>query len=158
MKKLILALALCSSPALADFGPMPSRLPVAYECDVPANPGRGLPVAVTIQLQGGAADGAMAVAVSEKGEQALGIVSKVTNLYPGDSALKGAFDLTIGLVHERDVSGIAPADIAAVNYITVYEIDHPTAEVKLFRLFEGKKQLGGTLLMNGQGTRCLPKK
>ncbi len=147
MKNLLLALALFSSPAFA----------ADYVCHVDANPDRGLPVSVDIKITPDD-KGGMTLAVSEKGEQPLGFVEKKERLEKWNPDHKGAFELTLGMMHEQDVSGLSAERLEKVDSITAYTIDHPTAEVKLFRFFEGKKQTGGTLLMNGLGTRCLPKK
>lgn len=128
-----------------------------YLCHVPANPERGLPVSVDIKVTPDGEKG-MTLALSDKGEQPLGYVEKIERLEKSNPQHKGAFDLTLGMFHEQDVSGLSPDQVDKVDSILAYAIDHPTAEVKLFRFFEGKKQLGGSLLMNGQGTRCLPNK
>lgn len=158
MKTLLLSVFL-TLPAHADFGPMPAELPTGYECDVPANPERGLPISVTIKLKGPDAEGAMAVTSANGQERALGFVSKIETLEKNKPEHEGAFQLTLGMFHEQDVSGLAPADVNKVSSIRAYEIDHPTTEVKLFRFFGAKnQQLGGSILLGGMGTRCLPKK
>lgn len=87
----------------------------------------------------------------------LGVVSEAGVLNGSDPAQKPAFEMTLGLIAEEDVSGIASSNLKRVKTIEVYRAEAADGdEVLVYKLFDRRKQIGGTIMISGMGTACLP--
>jgi hypothetical protein len=61
------------------------------------------------------------------------------------------------LIWEEDVSGIAEPDLNRVNLIEIFRAQlKGDDEALVYKLMDGDKQIGGTVLISGNGTACLP--
>jgi hypothetical protein len=122
-----------------------------YVCKAAGNPDRGFPTPLRITISPDA-EGSPVIYLGPAGEKLLGKVRKITSLDKSTPA----FAATLSLIGEKDTSGLDAKGLAKITRIAAYEIENPDVEAKVFRLFAGDKQTGGTLLLDVHGTRCLP--
>lgn len=87
----------------------------------------------------------------------LGKISVITVLNKQDASKKHIFDLVLGYISSGGATVTGVQDPGAVERITAYEFNGDENEIKVFRLYNSADaQIGGTLLINGHGTACLP--
>jgi len=128
-----------------------------YACVAKANPDRGFNSGFEIQLSPAAIGGQMKILANGK-QKILGIISETGSLSSSNSAQKPAFDMTLGLIAEADLSGIQEADLRKVSSINRFKVPAPDGdEILVFQIFAGNHQIGGTFMASGLGTACLPK-
>jgi hypothetical protein len=136
------------------FLSLPARAQ-SYACRAIANPARGFPVAFEIHVIGTGPVSQMFILMNEK-QRRLGNVSEITTLSAKDTSQRPAFDYTLGRVSEPDVSGVAPQNLGRVSAIQIFKGERGENEVLVLRLFSGSRQIGGSFLISGMGTSCLP--
>jgi hypothetical protein len=128
-----------------------------YECFAKANANRGFKSDLRIAIAP-AGIGGKIIAKTKAQDKELGIVSQVDSLDRSKPADKTAFEATLGYLNEEDVSGIAPKDLNRVSIIEVLRAQTTNDdEVMVYKLFAGEKQIGGSILISGMGTACLPR-
>jgi hypothetical protein len=127
-----------------------------YECFAKANTARGFDFDFSISVEPAAVGGQILFKIDEH-PIVLGTVSEVGSIRGADPAQKAAFDATLGLIWEEDVSGIAEPDLNRVNLIEIFRAQlKGDDEALVYKLMDGDKQIGGTVLISGNGTACLP--
>ncbi len=124
----------------------------AYQCLAKKNPNRGLMTDMLIDVTPAEVGGEIAVTVNG----ARNVVATVAEAGVLPKSAGGAFSAVLGLLHEPDVSGIAAADLDRVSSLTVLKGALGDDEILVVRMFAGDEQIGGSLMMAGQGSACLP--
>jgi hypothetical protein len=123
-----------------------------YNCFAKANPERGFNSDFNILLQPATIGGQMILKVGVK-QMPLGTISEVGVLNSSDPALKPAFDATLGLISEVDVSAVAEKDLANISSMQIFKaITASGEEMIVYQLFVGVYQIGGTFMGSGLGT------
>lgn len=126
-----------------------------YTCSAKANPNRGFESAFQISLDSTAVGGKM-VLIANGAKRLIGTISEAAAIDGTDPAQKQAFDATLGMIAEEDVSGVAEKDLSLVDKLVVYRAEIAGGdEALVYRLFASGKQLGGTFFVSGMGTSCL---
>jgi|GEM_PF-3594150 len=127
-----------------------------YTCFAKANAERGFNFAFEISVEPASVGGRIVLKAGNQ-QKVLGIVSETGTLDGSDPSQKPAFDLTLGLIGEEDVSGVSTADLDLVKTLEVFRAEIEGGdEVFVYKLFDESKQIGGTILISGRGTSCLP--
>lgn len=129
----------------------------SYECFAKANADRGFKVDFTISVNPASVGGQILLKVNGR-QKVLGVISEAGLLNRDNTTQKAAFDLTLGLVGAEDVSGIPEGSLEKVKSIEVFRAKTADSdEVFVYKLLSGNTQMGGTILVSGMGTACLPK-
>lgn len=128
-----------------------------YECQAKANPERGLDFDFTISASPAKVGGNI-VMTADFGQKIIGVISEVGTLNKATAKEAPAFEATLGYIGEEDVSGIAEKNLSQVTAIEIIKTQTADGdEASIFKLFAGDKQIGGTILISGMATACLPK-
>lgn len=128
-----------------------------YSCHAQANPNRGFNMDFDIQVTPAAVGGQIILSTGGK-QRPLGALSEVGSIDKSNVSQKEAFDMTLGLIGESDVSGIQAGDLKNVSSINILkETTADGDEIIIFQLFESSTQIGGTFMASGLGTACRPK-
>jgi hypothetical protein len=128
-----------------------------YSCHVKANSNRGFSSDFDVEVSPAAVGGQISL-IGKSGKKPFGTVAEAVLISRALVTEKQAFDLTLGLIAEQDVSGIAPQDLGQVTSIRIFKA--PAAggdETIVYQFLAGNKQIGGTFMTSGLGTSCLPK-
>ncbi|MGZ3696259.1 MAG: hypothetical protein ACXWQO_19860 [Bdellovibrionota bacterium] len=151
MKTFLFAVSLIAAGASAQAAE------IGYECFAKANPNRDFSSDMTVDAQPAKVGGQMLVKV--KGvEKKLGTFSEDSWLVRSNPAHKEAFEQVLGYLNEEDVSGIAAKDLNNVAEINALRVVLPgDDEAYIYRLFDDKTQIGGSVIISGSGTACIPK-
>lgn len=146
MKKLIFTLVFVGFQAHA----------ADYLCSAAANPNRGFETAFQVQISPDQNGGDVSIITIAKSK--VGTVSRVVTLSDNDEATHDAFQLTLNLIAEKDVSGLDnPSTVSSIQAIEVSLATPGDHELKLFKLFDKTgKQIGGTILADMHGDACVP--
>jgi len=128
-----------------------------YRCFAKANPPRGFNYDVDILISPPVKGGVICVSVN-RNRMALATVVEAAAYYRSDLAQKNQFERLLEQIKDQDVSGVNSRDLALVNVIDSFKTWTPHGdEVIVYRLFNGNRQLGGTVMISGNATACLPR-
>lgn len=128
-----------------------------YRCFAKANPPRGFNYDVDILISPPVKGGVICVSVN-RNRMTLATVVEVATYHRSDLAQKIHFERLLNQIKDQDVSGLSIRDLALVNVIEAFKTWTPHGdEVLVYRLFDGNRQIGGTVLISGRATACLPR-
>lgn len=126
----------------------------SYECIAKENPNFGFPSEFSILVDSTQVGGQILLKANNT-ETVLGMITEtgIVDKNQGD-----AFELVLGFISEESVSGISVTQLSQVNKIEVYRSEAADGnEILVYKLLNGTIQLGGTVMISGMGTACLPK-
>lgn len=156
MRYFILLASLVLNCSVADAqGRRPSALP--YTCLAKANPTRGFEFEFKIELSDRKLKSEIFIE-TKKQKKLLGLITEMDVLERNNPATGNAFSAILGFLNEEDVSGVPAKDLKNVNKIEYFKSLGEEDEITLFNLFNGSKQVGGSIVISGLGTACVPKK
>lgn len=131
-----------------------------YGCHVAANAERGFDEAFTVEISS-IQEGGKVLLVLDNQPKELGKIAKINSLHrnAGSTAEQAAFDATLGLIGEEDISGVSADQLGKISSIVKFSIAAGDGvEVAVFRLFNDATQMGGTFFFDGLATACIPGK
>lgn len=126
-----------------------------YSCIAKANPARGISQSFEVQVKPAQVGGLLTIKANGR-ETKLGKITQIAVFAKDNPTQRQVFDLTLGLIHEPDVSGVPANDINKITAIKVLQASTAQGEASVYQLFSGSQQVGGTILIDMQGTACLP--
>jgi hypothetical protein len=127
-----------------------------YTCVAKANPDRGINVGFEISVVPADIGGKIIIKIGS-GQKVIGIVSEVGSLSRVNDQQTEAFAATLGYIGEEDVSGIPESNLDQVKTIEVFIAKtKDNDETLVYKLFSADKQIGGSIVVSGVGTACLP--
>lgn len=126
-----------------------------YTCSTLADPDHGFEVPMTIRINSLTPNARFELLI-ESAVQLTGTVSEVTLLEKSNAAQADAFNLVLGYLLQGGMAATGVDDFGLVSSIQVVNVNNPkNLEIKIFRLFNGETEIGGTFLAEGHGTACL---
>jgi hypothetical protein len=139
--------------AIANFLParaLAVEVLASYECHTVANPRMELLHAIHVWVAPPEVSGQM-IANAGQASVGFGIVMEVENIKRGDTR----FEILQNIYHSFELSAVS--DFSKVSRIVVYT-NHAMYddESSVLRYFEGSRQVGGTLVIRGSPTSCVP--
>jgi hypothetical protein len=127
-----------------------------YVCVAKANPNRGFNSGFEIHVSPAAVGGKMVLSAGGQ-QKVIGTVSQVATLDKNSPSQKPAFDLTLGLIAETDVSGVPSSNLNKISAVKIMKVMTADGdEFSTFQLMNGSTQIGGTFMGSGLGTACMP--
>jgi hypothetical protein len=151
VKRLLIAIFFVFSGLNPAFGS-------SYQCAVKANPDEGIPFSFTIVVaQTSFGDEIQMIA---DGDVKLAApVTEATSLSKDNLEEAAAFSVSLGFVGSESVSGISGKNYNSISSMEIFRAELPGGdEILVYKIFDDRKQIGGSLLMSGMGAPCLPKK
>lgn len=127
-----------------------------YRCYAKANPARGFHFDIDILMSSPSKGGVIRMAFN-RNRLLLASISDTATYYRFDMAHRAIFQFLLEQIKDEDVSGVNQQSLAAVNTIEILKSRNPYGEeIAVFRLFADKQQVGGTVMISGRATACLP--
>lgn len=125
-----------------------------YQCAAKANPQWGFDQGFTILVKPVAVGGKIFLSTGGR-QKMIGTISELGELHRNIESQRPAFDASLGLIGAEDTSGLAENELNKITSIKVIRAQIPGGdEALVYRLMNGSGQIGGTILISGQGTAC----
>ncbi len=144
LKSVVLIIILACPTAQAD----------EYNCYAKVNPQRGFNFDFIIRIDSTTVDGQMIIKAGFT-ELILAVVTETGSFKRDEKTQQDAFDKTLAMLDEEDVCSVS--DTTLVETIKYLRAVAPTGEeAMVYRLYDKNSQIGGTFMMGGAATSCVP--
>jgi hypothetical protein len=126
-----------------------------YSCFAKANPERGFSTDFEVTLKPAAVGGELILKINGN-EIPMAKISDARRIESSDASMADAFNLTLGLLGEEDVSGLTATEIAKVTALGIFYATAANGdELMVYQYFIGNTPAGGTFFAASHGTACI---